>query len=189
MDEATRKTEEEKLIQAHLAKGYLVYNFSAVERAAPKCQLANKDTIIKNQSQEYKDLISQQNTGRVNKNRKSVVAYGNTYLSISEAEKCLKSHNIVPRVNKGEFAWATFAQIQEEELRRANGGQAIFLQKVVKQTGKETPNTYDHKWYKSVSATARALGISVQAVSQNLKRNIKNNVPGYSYGPDKPPSL
>ena len=26
VDEATRKTEEEKLIQAHLAKGYLVYN-------------------------------------------------------------------------------------------------------------------------------------------------------------------
>lgn len=182
-DVLVRKAEEVRLISEYRAKGIPLYNFTEEEKKAPRSHLAAKDSILKNQSPEYRQYISQLNKDKPNlEGRKAIVANGNVYLHINEAAECLgygKNRNPVKNALKnGKFRLATEQELEAECLRRAKGHEPIVVPRTRgKQTGtaKRVLVNYPEKGinnqvFASFNEASKALGISVQAVTQAVKR-------------------
>jgi len=92
LDKQKRKQRETELIRQHEDSGGILYNtFDNITPRSPSCPLSLRDTIIQNQSETFRNSISNLNRGRVNLNRRAVIAENKTYLSIDEAAQCLKS--------------------------------------------------------------------------------------------------
>lgn len=185
LDQEKRLTREMELIDHHYNDGFVVYNFYE-HRNAPRCHLAARETIIRNQTPEYRQYISQLNTGRENENRLAVVAEGHTYLSYAEAEQCLgiTRRSIRQRVLTGLYSLATEEQINVEKERRTRVGNSPIhatLQVVRARSGKGKVVIVNGVRYSSISEAARAYNISTQAM---LKR-INNNRPGHFYADDE----
>lgn len=172
-DKKTRLAEEARLIEEYRRNGGVVYNFSAEEKAAPRCHLRGKETTLANQSLEYRQKISALNTGRPSTQRQAIVANNNVYLSVVEAAECLgygdNRNPVKQRIKKGVFRVATPEEISAEKARRENGGEPVS---VVRQkragVGKPTSCTFKGKTYSSMSDAARALKVSVQYISKTL---------------------
>lgn len=114
------KSREQQLINLYRDSGAIVYNFFDVDgiRRGPSCPLALRETILRNQSLEFREYISRLNTGRPNINRKGVICEGNTYLSVLEAASV---YQCTPKVIRDkangshlDYTWATAEQIQLE---------------------------------------------------------------------------
>nr|ALO63247.1 putative GIY-YIG homing endonuclease [Chlamydomonas applanata]ALO63253.1 putative GIY-YIG homing endonuclease [Chlamydomonas applanata] len=167
-----RKSRERELVDLHYDAGYVVYNFFA-DRHAPSCPLKARETIIRNQTPEYRKYISELNKGRANMNRSGVVAEGNTYLSISEAAESFQVTRLVIRrkIVTGQYSVATKEQITFETERRARENTGAVSNPTVRlHSGKSRPVMINGQRYESISVAAAALGISVQAVSKSLKK-------------------
>jgi hypothetical protein len=72
LDQEKRLTRERELIDQHYENGGIVYNFYE-NRYAPRCHLAAKERIIYNQTPEFRQYISELNTGRINESRLAIV--------------------------------------------------------------------------------------------------------------------
>lgn len=143
------------------------------------------------------------NTGRPNlSGRLAIVAEGNVYLSIEEATRCLGcclgcclgyGENRSPvknAIKNRKYSRATPEEVQQELTRRQAGEGPIFVARQRRQvTGlaegvfinvpkRGIVNTY----FESMSDAAKALEISVAAVS----KNIKNGTPGYYLAKNAP---
>ena len=178
-DDNKRTAREQELIKLHREAGGIVYNLFDVDNVnrGPSCPLALKETIIRNQTPEYRDYIRQLNTGIPNLNRKGVVCENDTYLSVVEAAG---AYTCTPRVirqkvngSNPNFRWATEEEIRIETERRED-------ENIVKPLAKQTPAKrssgqskrvqIDGVKYESVSKAAAARGVSMQAISKSLQK-------------------
>lgn len=188
-DDVERKTEEARLVNQYRSLGKSVYNFSEEEKKAPYSNLRARETILHNQSPEYRKKMSDQKTGRPNlEGRKAVVIDGNVYLSVSEAAEALnygQNRNPIKKaIQNGKYPLATAEQIAAEEKRRATGeGPIQILRKRRTTTGHREKilinlpeKNINNVVYDSLSDAAAALQISVQAVS----KAVKTERPGYT---------
>nr|AFU83029.1 putative GIY-YIG endonuclease [Chloromonas augustae] len=177
-----RLDRQKELIQQQRAKGGICYNFFDDDRnIAPRCDLNNKNTIINNQSEAYKKFMSALNTGRVNPNRTGVKLGDLTFFSIAEAAEFFDCSRRVIRVKINKLNTVNRRATPEEialetERRKAlNIEKPVNTQPITKRTsGKKEPVLIYGIEYDSLSAAARALNISVQAIN----KKIKNKSPG-----------
>jgi hypothetical protein len=75
-DKEKRKKREEELCNLHKKENGFLYNVFPTQKRYPSVPLKAKETILKNQSKEFRDFISKQNTGRPNVNRKAIFVEG-----------------------------------------------------------------------------------------------------------------
>lgn len=194
-NEDTRRAEEARLIADYKAKGGLVYNFSEEEKKAPRCQLASRELILASRTPEARERISIMNTGRANLiGRKAIVAEGNIYFSVIEAARCLGyGENRSPvknAIRNGKYLLATPEQAQQELERRQAGGEPVVIVRNRRQVTGLAEGVFinvpergiENAYFASMSDAAKALRISVQAVS----KNIKNGKPGYYLAQNAP---
>jgi hypothetical protein len=178
-NDEVRHARERQLVDQHVAEGFYAYNVA--QKQGPHCKLSAKNWIIYAQSPEYRAFISALNTGRANVNRQAVCALGNVYLSLSEAERCLRiSRRIIQqRVDSGQFSRATAQQvILEHERRRAmQDGPTVVTQQLATRPGVQRPVRIEGVVYPSVSAAAAARNVTPQAIL----RALRTNRVGYEY--------
>jgi len=135
------------------------------------------------------------NKGRSNLvGRKGIVAKGNIYFSIQEAARCLnygENRNAVKTaIRKGKYLLATPEQVQQELERRQAGGEAIVVVRARRQVTGLAEGVFinvpekgvENAYFVSMSDAAKALNISVQAVS----KNIQKGKPGYYLAKNAP---
>lgn len=180
LDQYSRLEREYELIDQHYSAGGVVYNFFE-DRYAPRCHLAAKETILRNQTPEYREFISELNKGRPNENKTPLVAEGQIFLSYMEAASLLKisRRSVRLRVRNGRYSLATEQQVLQEKERRLREG---FKTTDVKQasrsrSGESKPVIVHGKRYSSISEAAEAYSISPQAMSKRLQKNT----PGHFY--------
>lgn len=181
VDTKTRQSRETELIRDYREKGYTLYNFydSAEQRRVPSCLLSSREICLRNQTQEFRDYISQLNTGRPNLNRTSLVADGLVFLSIAEAANYYKVSRRVIREklkSKGSnYCQATPEQVNQEIQRRQQLG-IVKLEPPEDFSFKKRTSGFfkrvqiNGQVYESLSAAARALNVSPQAISMSIKR-------------------
>jgi len=187
-DEKIRKKRETELIRDFREKGLNLYNVyeSDDQKRYPSCLLSSKESCLQNQTQEFRNFISQLNTGRPNANRIAVVINNQVFLSISEAAAYLnistKTIRLRIQSNVENFSYASPEQVNEEILARERAG-IVKLEppqnfSVQKRTSGLSKKVKIHgKVYESISEAAKALNLSPQAISKSLKKGR----PGYNY--------
>jgi group I intron endonuclease len=181
-DDAKRLAEETRLINELRASGKRVYNYSEEEKKAPKSPLAARETILANQSPEYREKMSQQNKDRENlEARKGIVCKENVYLSVAEAADALgykKNRNPIKNgLKSGKYRLATEQEIADEMKRRENGEGPVRVERKPRTvTGfseailvNRPDKNIHNQIFNSYSDAAKALGVSVQAVSKAVQ--------------------
>lgn len=180
-DKEKRKKRETELILEFREEGQILYNVftNDEERLYPYCLLSAKESILKNQTEEFRDFIRRLNTGRPNLNKTGVFAEGKVFLSMSEASNYFGVERKVIRnkiqSSNPNYLKATPQQIEAEIQRRQNLGiQTIerpFGKPVQKKhSGFPKPVQIDGKFFPSISKAAQARGVSPQAISKALKK-------------------
>jgi uncharacterized protein (DUF885 family) len=167
--------------------GGILYNvFNSESARSPRCYLSMRKTILNNQTPAYRKYISELNKGRVNVNRKAIVAEGNVYLSILEAATCFNVQTLVIRrkINSGMYREATPLEIQNEVARRASSlpseGQPVVVNYKKRSTGCAKPVRIKEITYNSVTEAAENLSVTPAAISKAIKAGRS----GYSFVED-----
>lgn len=172
LDSRKRKNREKELIKQYRENNIILYNsFSEDHQRAPSCPLAAREICIRNQSQEYRDYIAQLNTGRVSGFRKPIQAEGNIYFSIQEASECLGiTRSSIRRQLGSNFKLATYEEIvAEKERRNVQQTGPVKKERHKKRPGLSQKIYAKGGTYNSMSEAARALGVSVAAVSKSIQ--------------------
>nr|YP_764436.1 putative site-specific DNA endonuclease [Stigeoclonium helveticum]ABF60222.1 putative site-specific DNA endonuclease [Stigeoclonium helveticum] len=165
-----RKERETELVNAHTDAGFIVYNYSDIERTAPFCRITDRDRILGNTSPYFKPYLERLKESPL---RKAIVAEGNIYLSIEEASQYLGStrRNIRGKIARGNYRYATQEEILQEKNRRLiPGNQAVLNPQNRRSKGIPRPVSINGQIYESASAAERTTGITVQNISQSINR-------------------
>jgi hypothetical protein len=173
-DEKKRKIREAELKKHHEDGGGIIYNtFDWFTTRAASCPLAARETILFNQSAEYRDYISHLNRGRINEYRKPIYAEGNIYLSVVEASESLNMTRAAVRkhLKSNTYQEATLKEVTAEKERRESSQSAPIGVNIKKRsTGIQTKVLFRNKIYDSMSEAARDCNITPSAVSAAIKR-------------------
>lgn len=177
-----RQDREEELINEYIANNIRVYNrYAGRKDLAPASSLAEYQANLKHKTPEYRQKMSELNTGRANLNRKGIWIDGQVFLSYLEAEenqqqkgskavtrKTLRAYVEDPL--NSSFREATLEEItQEQERREAGGVIPTWVISSKKRSGLAKKVWVKGTVYDSVSAAARAEQISAQAMDKRLK--------------------
>jgi group I intron endonuclease len=172
LNSSKRKNSEKELINQYRENDIIIYNFLTFgnQKRAPSCPLAARETCIYNQSQEFRDYISQLNTGRISEYRKPVVAEGNTYFSIFEASESLGvSRRVIRQQLNINYQFASQEQVRAEEARRDIEKTGPIIVNKNKRTSGLSQKIYAKgQIYNSMSDASRSLGVSVAAISKAI---------------------
>lgn len=95
VDDEKRLLRESQLVNEHMNSGGIVYNifFEQNRKRYPSCPLKARETILNNQTPEYREYISNLNKGREHSGRKGVASGDNIFLSVTEAADALTGGN------------------------------------------------------------------------------------------------
>lgn len=174
LDKQKRLDREAQLITLHQEEGGIVYNTfdSSSQRNNIPIRLDSFE-----EASEIERLRSEMRNipPATNKWNKPIIAENNTYLSITEAARCLSIHRtaVVGKLQSGSYRLATTEEITSEKKRRQNNpseksGVVVELKK--RSPGKATPVWIEDSFYESIAAAASDKKISPTAIRKSLNR-------------------